>query len=103
MFTCKQSATKHVLTPSSCTISMLKYDIVYWLVLLFLAVHYSSVDRLLMRIRPASDRLIGSAVMASPQLSPPLANAHKALSVPSLYCIQIRAFVHHYDATPMAS
>lgn len=49
--------------------------------------------------RLASDTLIGLAVMSSPQLSPHLANAHKALSVPSLYYNQILAFVHHGDWT----
>lgn len=54
-----------------------------------LAVWYSRGDGVLMLLGPAPGWLIGSAVMSSPLLSPPLANAYKALSVPSLYCIQI--------------
>lgn len=49
---------------------------------------------LLMLLRSASGGLIGWAVMSFPQLSSPLANAHKALSAPStqLYS-EIHAFV----------
>lgn len=54
-----------------------------------LPVQYSRGDGVLMLLGPAPGWLIGSAVMSSPLLSPPLANAYKALSVPSLYCIQI--------------